>query len=381
MEKLGKTKRQHYVPQMILRNFSNDSATTSLLVLGTEKRVPAAPINRQCYEPYFYGADQAMEQLFAVEENKVAGYLGDLSRAKLEGLSESDIEQLKLFVHYQHARTRGAAEHLSRFAEALAKGTLRSSAKVYPDPDFRAEDVDKVEIRLQHAQIKSIWMAAKTSPLVRDMAVKLILTDRTPGFLIADHPVVAYNQFAEHHPVFRHCLASTGLALKGLQLFMPLSPSVTLALYDPATYQYGGKSRFCTAGPQDVRLLNEMQTVSAWECVFFREDRATEESIDGLFRVRRAHPSLYKKSAVERSVPAHPDGKPRHLVWVNHPEIKLGAKLSFVRSLDGHGYDGYDGITVPERDPGLVDLTRAYGQMMEEEWERTHPSADSASSS
>lgn len=122
-DKKGQTKRHHYVPQMILRNFSANEATTSLVVLSSGKRVPEAPINRQCYEPYFYGEDQVMERSFSREEANVSKVLGDLSRERLDALTDNDIALLKNFVHSSSRRIcfklRGSLreEHLARHRE------------------------------------------------------------------------------------------------------------------------------------------------------------------------------------------------------------------------------------------------------------------------
>lgn len=370
MEKKGQTKRQHYVPQMILRNFSRDSATTSLLVLASGRRVATAPVNRQCYETYFYGEDQIMEKSFAAEEGKISRCLGDLSRATLEGIPDSGMHDLRMFVHYQKARTRGAAEHLSKFAGAFAKSVIRGTLELNRDPEIRPEDLDTVEIGLKKAQNESLWFAAKTAPIMQDMAVKFIMTDRTPGFVIADHPVVACNQFAEHHPRLKHYPTNTGLAVKGLQLFMPLSPSVALALYDPKTYEYGGKSRVCRAGPKDVQFLNEMQAVNAYECIFFNQDRADEATLERLATARSMHPSLYTKDVSESDFIERKDGNIGRFVVVNHVDVRVGAKLSFVRLLDGHSYDGYEGPTAPIRSPMLMAVAERYGQQLEEEVKR-----------
>jgi hypothetical protein len=62
-ERKGKTKRQHYVPRMILRNFSRDGKRISLVTGG--KRIYNTGLRDQCQEDYFYGADQIMEESFA----------------------------------------------------------------------------------------------------------------------------------------------------------------------------------------------------------------------------------------------------------------------------------------------------------------------------
>jgi hypothetical protein len=358
VHKKGTTKRQHYVPQMILRRFSRNETTTSLLVLSTGKIVESAPINRQCYEPYFYGADQGIEQVFAEEEGKIARHLGDLSAERLNAFSDDVLRDLVRFVYYQQARTRAAAEHLSNFTTAFIKSAARTTAKLNKATNF---DHRKLEsIRLRNAQNQSVLTATKMTPILLDLALKFVVTDRTPGFVIGDHPVVAYNQFAEHHPVLQHYPTLTGLALKGLQLFMPLSPSVMVAIYDPATYEYGGKSRICRAGPQDVRFLNQMQAVNAPD----------------LIRVRRAHPSHFTKNVSEGAVTQSESGEPRQFVIVTHRDIKVGAKFSFIRTLDFRSYEDHRGPTIPTRSPELVELTEQYRDFVEEKMRQRAEASD-----
>lgn len=373
----GITKRQHYVPQFVLRNFSRDGATTSLMVLGSSKRVETAPINRQCYEPYFYGSDQVMERSFAAEEDKIAALLGDMSHPRLAGFSGDDLKALRTFAHYQRARTRGAAEHLSNFAAEFVKSTVRGTMQLNHVQDLRPENIDLVDIRLKDAQNESIWQAAKSLPATLDLAVKFITTERTRGFVISDHPVAAYNQFAEHHPRLRHYPTATGLVLKGLQLFMPLSPSVTLAVYDPGTYEYGGKSLVCRAGPSDTQLLNRIQAISAWECFFYDKQRADEGMLDDLCRARSGHAPIYKKAVSESRMLENEDGTMRRFVAVAHAEIRLGAKLSFIRPIDGHAYDDYEGPAVPVRSHQLMTLLEMYGKRLEDEVARRKSAGES----
>jgi Protein of unknown function (DUF4238) len=272
--KAGETKRQHYVPRFLLRNFSPDGRRISLVMFAAGRRIDDASIKGQCYEDYFYGKDQVMEKSFATEEGVVCNLLGDLSVAHLESLTAAAAEKLRTFVHYQRFRTLGSARAtnamIDAFAKVAVKGTLRPGDGISP------EDIDRVQIGLPDAQQQSLWHAAGSTPLLLDLEVKFVVTDRIAGFIISDHPVVSGNQYAEHHPDFQHCLGITGLACKGLQMFLPLSPSVTLAVYDPATYQYGGKSRVCRAGPDDVAFLNQMQATNALKCAYFLGVRTTE---------------------------------------------------------------------------------------------------------
>lgn len=249
-ERKGETKRQHFVPRMILRNFSKDGKRLSLFVEG--KRIDGVSLRDQCQEDYFYGADQIMEKSFADEEAKMATFFGDLAPQRFANLTDDHVRQLRFFVAYQQARTRGAAEHVSRFTGAFAKQTLKDSVLLNKNPDLNPDDLDLIEIGMEGAQHEALWNATKTTPILLDLAVKFIRTERTPGFIIADHPVVAYNQFAEHHPILSRYPTSTGLALKGLQLFMPLSPSMTLAVFDLVLARLGGHLRWPAIAGREV---------------------------------------------------------------------------------------------------------------------------------
>ena len=356
-QKKGATKRQHYVPQMILRRFSDDGATTGLIVLKDGRRVERAAFNRQCYGDYFYGDDQVMEKSFAASETRVGAYLGNLTKSHLESLSADDLYQLKLFVHYQLLRTRGAAESSSNFLAEHFKSVVRGTAQLNGDLDV-VEGLDHVNVRFKNMQQETTWQAAKTSPLVMDLRVKFVYGS---GFIIADHPVAQYNQFAEQHPLFSKYPALNGLALKGLQLFMPLSPLVTLAVYDPAVYEYGDEhSLFVQASAGDVENLNKMQAINALECCFF-DRRHADGGFENLLQARASHPGIYDKPIAESPFIRRPDETISRLVMVAHRGIRIGAALNFLKVTDTSPYEGYDGPSIPVRSEGLMRFTEFYG--------------------
>jgi hypothetical protein len=366
-QRKGKTKRQHYVPRMILRNFSSDAEKRRISLVAGGKRIYGTSLRDQCQEDYFYGADQVMEDSFAKEEARMATFFGDLAPERFASLEDDDVHQLRLFVAYQHARTRAAAEHLSAFIGSFLKEAARGTAVLNQDADMTGEDIDAVEVRMTNAQNEAIWHAAKSHPILLDMHVKFIKTARTPGFIIADHPVVAYNQFAEHHPVLSRYPTSAGLASKGLQMFMPLSPGMTLALFDPATYEYGGKGCVCTAGPADVAYLNRMQAVNAYSSFYFDESRMTEEALSDLEKTRAEHPSVLKKNISKSPMIQREDGKMSQFIVVHQTEVRLGAKLSFIRPADFHLYEEYEGASVPNRSEEVMRFAELYGEMLEKE--------------
>jgi hypothetical protein len=212
-------------------------------------------------------------------------------------------------------------------------------------------------------------LLAKAFPILLDIDVKFITTDRIPGFVISDHPVVAYNQFAEHHPILKLYATSTGMALKGLQLFMPASPRMVLAVFDPSTYLYGGKSSVCRAGPNDVVCLNRMQVVNALKCWYFHEDMIDGAILGDLAKARATHPSVYEKTVVTGPMMEREDGKISQMIIAHRNEVRLGAKLTFIRTVDGHSYEDYVGSSVPVRSPVLFEKAREFGRLLEREVE------------
>jgi hypothetical protein len=359
----GDTKRQHYVPRFVLRNFSKNETQIPLLHLASGKRVPDASIGRQCYGDYFYGEDNIMEKSFSESEAKWSAFFGDLDPCRFEQLTKDDINQIRLFMMYQNARTLGAAEHVNGMHSSVAKMALKGKLALDPSAKFSAEDVESLRVEVPDAPNESIWQAVKSLPGFIDLNAKLVYTDRTPGFVLSDNPVVMYNQFVEKDPYLRHFPVHHGLMAKGLQLFMPLSPSMTLALFDPEIYDYGGKRTVCKAGPEDVKSLNRMQAVSGVSCFYFHEDRITDESLKDLCAVRAAHPSIYKQK-VDPVV--REDGIQNPTFVTYRPSIRVGASLSFVKIKDGHSYARYEGAAPPVRSHELQQLGKDYGEALEQ---------------
>jgi hypothetical protein len=101
-----------------------------------------------------------------------------------------------------------------------------------------------------------------------DLAAVLILT-RRPVFLTSDNPAFKYNQYCEGV----RFVGVTGAKSKGLQVFLPLAPDMTLLLYDAAVYKVGSRRArgVVIANNQDVWALNRLQFVSAQDNVLFSE--------------------------------------------------------------------------------------------------------------
>ncbi len=247
MAEQTKKKRQHYVPRVVLREFSPDGGSISLVVLGTGQRIDGASLKAQCYEDYFYGEDPAVENAFAKVEGEYHSALGDFSAERLEGLSEADLFLIRFLVHLQKARTVGAAEELNQLHDTVAKQVLSKDARRLAEIGLNLDDI---RIGVERPQNERLVQCAMTAPLVFDLEVRFLIAGHKLGFVTSDHPVVACNQWAENHPRFQYYQGNAGLAARGLQYFLPVSPRVCIAMYDAEVYRYGSpKRKVCQIRP------------------------------------------------------------------------------------------------------------------------------------
>jgi hypothetical protein len=364
MKKRFATKRQHYVPRFLLRRFSTDGRSISMFVLKNGCRVEGASIVGQCYGDYFYGDDGGMEKAFADEEAKVASIIRDTTPAALETLTKHHLDDLRKFVHWQRARTQGAADHLNKQTDAVAKGLMRQKLARDPHPKFTPEDFDKVVVKLTNPQAHALYAASQSLPLIFDLAVKFVLAPDRAEFLVSDHPVATCNQFVENDEHLSQRLGWTGLSAKGLQFFLPISPKVTLAVYDPCTYGYGSpKSLVCGASVRDVMLLNRLQAITAVDALYFSRN-FSDAFLEMLLDERRKHRPV-READVRFSDPRkRSEHEESQLMVVSGVDIRLNRKFSFVELLEKKSYRDYYGATIPVRNQQLLDLTHGFSKYL-----------------
>ncbi|MHB8843494.1 MAG: DUF4238 domain-containing protein [Nitrospirota bacterium] len=369
MKKLFSTKRQHYVPRFLLRQFSSDGRSISMLVLKTGRRIEEASIIGQCYGDYFYGQDGTMEQAFAKEEAEVGSLVRDASPMALEKMTQPQLGALIKFVYWQRVRTQGTVDEMNKQTDAVTKSLLREMVARNPNAKFTQKDLDSVVIKLTDPQSEAIFAASKSFPLIFDLSIKFVIAPPDMQFAVSDHPVAKCNQFVENDPYLSQRPGWTGLAAKGLQFFLPLSPQVTVAIYDPTTYEYGSpKSLLCHAGVRDVAVLNRLQAVTAVDALYFTRT-FPERLIEKLLTERNSHRPIRETDVQLSSITMRPDGKASQLMLVTGVNLRLGRKLSFVKLLERTDYRNYMAAIIPVRNEGLLQLSKGFSKYLDEEVE------------
>lgn len=346
-----KKKRHHYVPQFVLRNFSRDGASVATFVLETGQLHENASIRGQCAKDYFYGHGAHMENAFAESETNVAAILrraasGDVSTfigpyrarefpasmAELDALRAHPLDALRNYVFYQAHRTAASAESLEAAIDADIKRWLRK------DPCFRQkhpeafELLDELTIKPTNATGEILYTAGPFSFAMLDMTVKLLVLDN-PGFILSDHPVVLRNQYAELNPDGPGAL---GLLARGLQMFMPISPTMTIAIYDGDVYECGLEEHVLIGlSARNTQVLNALQVRNANECLYIHPDV-------GVDRDELRHAWLNRPDTRPRTVdgPMKPrgDGSFSQHIYTVRPEVEPLPRLRCFRVRDRSTY-------------------------------------------
>lgn len=369
-ENQQKKKRQHYVPKFILRNFSTNKRTVSVYVFRSQKKILGASLKEQCYADYFYGVSGNVEEVFSSMEGNISKVLGDLSPEHISAMDSKNLHDLKQYIHFQRARTMAAAEEVNSVNNDLMRNVFAKfiEKNKHLDPELaqiKPSDLDEISLKVDNPQRMILRNAACCAPIVSDLEVRFFINTTKQGFIISDNPVVFYNQWAENHRKFRHYPGIVGLACKGLQAFMPISPQVCIALFDPTTYAYGKIGiRTCQLSDLDVHRLNALQALNAFNCIYFMDDLTSDKEIEAFHGQRESF--LNRRTTRVKDIRVLEHGVPLDdMVGIRSNELRVGAKFSFIRVIDRNLYRDYNMVVLPIRSPALFAFTEAYRDRLE----------------
>lgn len=229
----NKPEVQHYVPKVLLKNFADGDKDGQIYAFDKHqgKRLPAKTgIRNLCGERNFYAAEgangqvsieQALSELEGQIDPVIRRILADQSLAKL---TVEQRELLALFVAVQFMRVPMMQETQRHIIEAVQDKSkkISSNAKGLEEFDVLLE---KNSIKL--GTMKHIAQSAVTyTRLISLHRWALFRTSMEAPFWISDCPVVMHNDrtFGPY--------GNIGLALPGIQIYMPLSPVLILAIWE-----------------------------------------------------------------------------------------------------------------------------------------------------
>lgn len=282
-------KRQHYVSQFYLKNFSDkNQKSIGLYRFTDQKLIINASIKDIAYRNNFYDEDNSIENILTNMEghwNKILNvFIGkNISADTIKWIEENKDEIVyDIFRLFAITKTRTAQQGDSQFKMMKAienRVGNKMSSDTYNQYFGYMPELKK------HPSNISLKVGLKSIPFYAGLDLLVIYNLSNIKFITSDVPIFSINPYYER----RKYNISFGLVSMGLQEFLPISGEVCLCLYDRNTYIKRYKSALCFINSgHTVNLMNQLSVQNAYEQIFFSvgED---EEYIKTLCR--------YKKSA------------------------------------------------------------------------------------
>ncbi len=141
----------------------------------------------------------------------------------------------------------------------------------------------------------------------------------------------------------------TSLTAIGLQFFIPLSPKITLALYDPKVYKYGQRNSVtCISNNSDIEILNSFQLINSNSIIGF-SSRESEVCLKRLY-ARYKGVNLHQYESGILSTKKEDTGEIKSMHFVLTRQAKLNKIPSFIKiKKKSKGYAS----SYKEREPDL----------------------------
>jgi hypothetical protein len=355
----------HYVPQFYFKLFAGGGRQICVLLLKEGRIVPHAPIKGQCAHNMFYGTVE-IEREFS----KLEGLHATTLRALVEAAATGDPTKwsrdlyplLLQAVAFQRARTMLEVEKVSPAMTAmhlrLFKEYVRATRPAaQADEIIGAIDGGLVEITKSPTVtvFQQLQAALESAALLADLLPCILRNHTDYPFIFSDSPVVFYNTY------YRNITdrGVLGYQTPGLQVFLPLTSSLQLMLFDPVAY-----SGRCRNGPccdvverSDVSGLNALQLHHSRQAVYF----AKPDDADYVKTLYEAHkPCLVKPETVFRvrnDLRVEGESAGGEIMHSFEPQVKYNLSLSFVDCTPAASRD----YVFRHRSPALVaehDKTR-----------------------
>jgi Protein of unknown function (DUF4238) len=316
----GTKKRHHYVPQFYMRNFSShiNKHIINICVVKSGIHKQDVPIRDQCYKWRLYGNTDEIENKLAHLESLCSAVINRIvSASRMPTDSVDAMARLYCFTAIQLLRTIGEAERLT---EGYSKVNSRLHDK-YPglkiDPSF-GDDNGKILTTM----VLQEW--GEVADYISDLKIRLIINKTGTKFITSDDPVIKYNQYCEGIKG----ISNVGCLTQGLEIFMPISPTHMIMLYDSAVYSVEGKDDpvIVTKDTSDVERLNLLQAIRAEKIILFSSWNDLHHVIETLKRAKK-----YRKPVRAEVQEFRGEETPNKSLMIIHTSnLNVGLKLSFI---------------------------------------------------
>lgn len=360
------TKNQHYVPQCLLKHFGCDARKGKKInVFDIERSVVRynQSVKKVFSQNYFYGKDNEVETFMAEKVESPASKILDKIVDGDFNIVDEDVLTLHRFVLSLFCRTPEASKRVSGFVNSHLESTVREllSLNGFDPEEASAGRLNFCQDRLaSRITVQGVIDAI----ILRDLRYHIIKNETASEFYISDHPVFIYNWLYRdlQYP------GVTSIAALGLQIFLPLSPKITLCFYDPKVYKYGQKSSLVTyvSKDEDIEILNSFQVINSDSVIGFYSQQ-NEAHVRRLYE-RYKNINLHQYESGILSTEKEGKGRIRSTDFVFTRQAKLKKMPSFVKvKKKSRSYAS----SYQERDPELSTKHMEFKRFMNEQRQRS----------
>jgi len=226
-------KRQHTVPKFLLKNFGFGRKENKKKLFTFDKKnerefqqsVNDATVRNAFYNFVDDPKQLSLESFLEKIESHSSVIINEIVKSKsLSTLNQEKKEMLSIFVLSQYFRTYG---HFK-----MQESMIESVASKIRNMGFDPNDVKNLKYNdfanLKNSFLSMIPRCIEQKQYISTKNWHLFETDKDNPFFISDHPVVLHNEI-DLRPY-----GNLGLAVKGIQVYLPLSSTLILGMLCPS---------------------------------------------------------------------------------------------------------------------------------------------------
>lgn len=190
-------KKQHYVPQFYMRQFTNNNGKFSIYHINNGKCVEEVPYNNQCYKDYYYGNDGIWEDRLSLMETKWAIVIKKILANNI--LIEEDLQLIKQFALYQRQRTYAEGEYVKQGRKEIL---IECGKMLYASKGWLFDDEAKRICEERAAEevtpAENLENAVNLTKYLEDLSVLIISYKTSHELISSDTPVIIINPFHKY---------------------------------------------------------------------------------------------------------------------------------------------------------------------------------------
>lgn len=291
-EKARVLPREHFVPQFYLKQWRSRPGHLFALNVDTGE-VEETAISRESYGLDIYGDET--ESWLSKLESTVSRVVRRVSDRETTHLRGSDADDLWLFAIIQSVRTPHAAQEAMRVADKLMG---------YMPPGAESEKRKALSEILNDRQGIPFMLQCGKRVAMRTRSMDCCIVHvGGPVLVTSDEPVVRNNPHSAGNALR---FAVNGWGASGLQVVLPLSPSVVAIFYDRQKYIRRSERQARHEGPLLAGIVTTMQLVQANRRVYLSDPRMTDVLVAALQECRGLRQQFIDSGGLD---PATLDGR------------------------------------------------------------------------